>query len=242
MNLYRRILDALRFRPHYEQGDLEDEYTTAHLQHRHYTTPHHPGDFYTLQDKAYVASWSQRDGEYIAEHTKLFKRGNIGEEVAMKFYSRLDYLAEQVYNDHPVRDGDLAPIEASVRYDKLTSYGLSLFCKMIVGKSTNGITYMGAGDGTTATTDDFQDVLESEQTRASFADYGYVNALNRLIRYQMTFPITTPTFELSEAGLFDNGNANVGPMIARTVFDPAISHTYGNDYVTVSYILTTVSS
>lgn len=87
------------------------------------------------------------------------------------------------------------------------------------------------------------DILAAEQVRYKFSNDGYINSLNKLIRFQMTFDILEDSFDVKEIGLFNNGNDNTGPMISRTTFyDDPVSHVYGENYWTSSYIIATLSA
>lgn len=207
--------------------------------------PNKPIDFVSLVDQGFVATWDKNTGAAIKKRINAARAGVLSEHQAFKYLKVLDEVTIRKYEDKTIDyhkyDG-LIPLEGSYKYDKMTTYGLSLFCSLIVQKNVTPVTNMAAGDGAITETDDYMDILAAEQIRYKFSDNGYINSLNKLIRFQMTFDILEDSFDVKEIGLFNVDTANTGPMIARTTFDPGVSHVYGENYFTSSYIITTLSA
>ena len=130
--------------------------------------------------------------------------------------------------------------QISVLY-RITDYGLTLFCGRIVGKSLPLISHMGIGDGV-GETYEYQDTLFAEKVRYAFGADGYINALGRTLRFHMTYDIMMSQATFTEIGLFNNPDLGVGPLIARSVFNPGISHDPGVNYITGSYLISTLSA
>jgi hypothetical protein len=198
-------------------------------------------DFYTLQDEGFIASWDKQTGERIQKVTQAARLGYLDEIQAKHFFDNIDDTIRRTWYDQTLKPEQIAPIEASYKFDKITDYGLTLFCNLIVGKTGNYISHMGIGDGL-GTTYEYQDVLFAEKVRYAFGDAGYINSLGRSLRYHMTFDIMEASANYSEIGLFNTSVLNTGPMIARSVFDPAVVHTSGFNYITGSYLITTLSA
>ena len=207
--------------------------------------PNKPIDFFSLVDQGFVATWDKNTGQAIKKRIDAARAGVLSDHQAFRYLKTLDEVTLRKYEDQTIDyhkyDG-LIPLEGSYKYDKMTTYGLSLFCSLIVQKNVIPVTNMAAGDGDLETTDDYMDILAAEQIRYKFSDNGYINSLNKLIRYQMTFDILEDSFTVKEIGLFNVDTANTGPMIARTTFDPGVEHVYGENYFTCSYIITTLSA
>jgi hypothetical protein len=58
----------------------------------------------------------------------------------------------------------------------------------------------------------------------------------------MKYDILLASASYSEIGLFNNPNLGVGPLISRSAFDPAVEHVSGYNYITGSYLITTLSA
>lgn len=204
-----------------------------------------PIDFFSLVDQGFVASWDKRTGAVIKRRMAAARQGLLTDVQTFNYLRKLDEVTVRKFEDQTIDyykyDG-LIPLEGAYKYDKLTTYGLSLFCSLIVQKNVIPVTNMAAGDGEIEETDDYMDILADEQVRYKFSDNGYINSLNKLIRFQMTFDILEDSFTVKEIGLFNNDNTNTGPMISRTTFDPGVEHVYGENYFTSSYIITTLSA
>lgn len=204
-----------------------------------------PIDFFSLVDQGFIATWDKNTGQAIKKRIDAARSGVLTEHQAFKYLKTLDEVTIRKFEDQTIDyhkyDG-LVPLEGAYKFDKMTTYGLSLFCSLIVQKNVTPVTNMAAGDGTITDTDDYMDILAAEQVRYKFSDNGYINSLNKLIRYQMTFDILEDSFDVLEIGLFNVDTANTGPMIARTTFDPGVEHVYGENYFTSSYIITTLSA
>ncbi|MDR4490788.1 MAG: hypothetical protein R2685_07790 [Candidatus Nitrosocosmicus sp.] len=204
-----------------------------------------PIDFWSLYDEGYTATWDRKTGEAIKKRINAVKAGLITDSEAFVYLRNLDEVTQRKYYDKTIdyhKYNGLIPLEGSYKKDKITTYGLSLFCGLIVQKNVIPPTNMAAGDGEVADTDDYMDILASEQVRYKFSDNGYMNSLNKLIRFQMTFDILEDSFTVKEIGLFNVDTANTGPMISRTTFDPGVDHVYGENYFTASYLIATLSA
>lgn len=198
-------------------------------------------DHWKLLDEAFIATWDEKDGKQIQDFTKACKLGYVSPESAASFFDHLNHTVKRKWNDQTITSNNLNPIEASYKYDKITDYGLSLFCALIVGKTAPLISHMGIGDGA-GDTYDYQDTLYSEKVRLAFADQGYINSLGRTLRFHMTYDIMMASATFTEIGLFNNPNLGVGPLVARSVFDPGVVHTSGFNYITGSYLISTLSA
>jgi len=198
-------------------------------------------DYYKLIDEGFLASWDDQAGERIKNLTTAARLGYLDEIQAKHFFDNIDDAIRRTWNDQTLRPEQIEPIEASYKFDKITDYGLTLFCNLIVGKTGNYVSHMGIGDGL-GTTYEYQNVLFAEKERYAFGDAGYINSLGRSLRYHMTFDIMEASANFSEIGLFNTGVLNTGPLIARSVFDPAVVHTSGFNYITGSYLITTLSA
>jgi hypothetical protein len=199
-------------------------------------------DYWKLVDEGFLATWDKAEGEYIKNKIRALKLGYGDNEEAELFFSYLDEVTRRKWNDQHSGYGVLEPISAGWKYDKITDYGLSLFCAAIVGKSIQHVSHMGIGNGP-GDTFDYQDVMYSELVRYSFVvDEGYINNLGRTIRFHMTFDIMLASATYTEIGLFNNPTLGVGPMISRSEFDPGVEHTSGYNYITGSYLITTLSA
>jgi len=198
-------------------------------------------DYWKLVDEGFLASWNKHDGEIITNRIRAAKLGYIDESKIFDFMTYLDADSKRKWNDQ--RSGYVIgePIEASYKYDKITDYGLSLFCALIVGKTAPLISHMGIGDGA-GDTYDYQDTLYAEKVRQAFSDQGYINSLGRTLRFHMTYDIMMASATFTEIGLFNNEHIGVGPLIARSVFDPGVEHTSGFNYITGSYLISTLSA
>ena len=199
-------------------------------------------DHWKIIDEGFLASWDEQAGERIKNITHAARLGYIDEDVAAEFFDNIvNDSIRRTWNDQTLKPEQFAPIEASYKYDKITDYGLTLFCSLIVGKSAPLISHMGIGDGT-GDTYDYQDTLYQEKIRLAFSDEGYINSLGRTLRFHMTYDIMNASATFTEIGLFNNPSLGVGPMIARSVFNPGIEHVSGSDYVTGSYLISTLSA
>ena len=186
-----------------------------------------------------MAAWSKEDGQKIIQITKACREGAIDEVRAHKFFSLMEDSIKRKWNDQTTVS-EYEPLAASYKYDKLTEYGLSLFCALAVGKSVKIVSHMGIGDGS-GPTFDYQDTLYAEKLRYAIGEQGYYNSLGRTIRFHVTYDIMSPSYTFTEAGLFNNPVLGAGPLVARAGFDPAIEHTSGYNYVTSNYIISTLS-
>lgn len=211
-----------------------------------YKKPHQSNliDYFSLVDKGITATWDLKTGQDIQRKMKAAREGLLSEIEAMEFLNLLDDVSQRKFNDQTINsikyDGFI-PLNSSYKYDKITSYGLSLMCALIVQKNVAPITNMAAGEGS-GDTEDYQDLLINERCRNLFAESGYINSLNKTMRFNMTFDILEPTFNVREIGLFNVDDDNLGPMISRTIFVPAVEHIYQENYFTASYLITTLSS
>lgn len=198
-------------------------------------------DYVKLVDEGFLASWDQRDGEIIKNFTEACRLGYASAETAALFFDNVNNIIMRKWNDQTPLSGQIEPLECSYRYDKITDYGLSLFCSLIAGKSVPLISHMGIGDGT-GDTYDYQDTLYAEKVRLAFSESGYINSLGRTLRFHMTFDIMLPSATFTEIGLFNNPNLGVGPLIGRSTFNPGVIHTSGSNYITGSYLISTLSA
>lgn len=198
-------------------------------------------DSYKIIDESYLASWNKADGQKILLVNEAARTGHITVEEAFKFYRDMETAIKRKWNDQSSNYEFIQPLAASYKFDKITEYGLSLFCALAVGKSAKIISHMGIGDGV-GPTFDYQDVLYAEKIRYAVGEKGYFNSLGRSIRFHVTFDIMEPSYTFSEAGLFNNGTLGAGPMIARASFDPAVEHTSGYNYITSNYLINTLSA
>lgn len=198
-------------------------------------------DTYKLIDEGFLASWDLHAGERIAKITQAARYGYIDDITASKYFDDINDTIKRTWNDQTLHSHQIAPIDAAYKYDKITDYGLSLFCSLIVGKSVPLVSHMGIGDGS-GDTYDYQDTLYAEKVRYAFGDQGYINSLGRTLRFHMTYDIMLSSATYTEIGLFNNPNIGVGPMIARSVFNPGIVHTSGFNYITGSYLISTLSA
>lgn len=207
----------------------------------------HKGDHTTHKDEAkfidegFLASWDIRQGEKILGVTRACKLGYIDEHSAAKFFDNINDTVRRTWNDQTLKPEQIAPIDCAYKYDKITDYGLSLFCGLIVGKSMPLISHMGIGDGV-GVTYEYQDTLFGEKVRYAFGDDGYINSLGRTLRFHMTYDIMLASATFTEIGLFNNPNLGVGPLVARSVFDPGVEHVSGFNYITGSYLISTLSA
>lgn len=192
-------------------------------------------------DESFLAAWDKDTGERIANITRAAKLGYIDEITAAKYFDNLNDTVKRTWNDQTLLPEQIEPLQASYKYDKITDYGLSLFCALIVGKTVPLISHMGIGDGA-GDTYDYQDTLFAEKVRYAFDDAGYINSLGRTLRFHMTYDIMLASATFTELGLFNNEVLGVGPLIARSVFNPGIDHTSGFNYVTGSYLINTLSA
>jgi hypothetical protein len=210
------------------------------LFHKGYSTirPHDKAKFL---DEGFLASWDLHAGERISKITKAARLGYLDDITASKYFDDINDSIRRTWNDQTLQPQQIAPIEASYKYDKITDYGLSLFCSLIVGKSVPYISHMGIGDGSGATYD-YQDTLYAEKVRYAFGDEGYINSLGRTLRFHMTYDIMLASATYTEIGLFNNPNIGVGPLVARSTFDPGVIHTSGFNYITGSYLISTLSA
>lgn len=199
------------------------------------------GDFFTLKDEGIIATWDKQTGQIIKKKEDAIRHGIYDEIQAYTFYNELDDIAKRRFYDKTIPYGSMQPLEASHKVDKVTDYGITLFFALIAGKSVANVSHMGAGDSTAATTN-FMNILGNEKLRYAFSTNGYQNSVGTVLRFQMTFDILEATFTCNEIGLFNIGTANTGPMIARTLFSPGKVHTYGNDYLTASYLISGLSA
>jgi hypothetical protein len=198
-------------------------------------------DFYKLVDEGYIATWDKTTGRHIRYKTLAARLGYVNEVEMFNFLTLLDSNVKRKWNDQKTGYELFEPMAASYKYDKITDYGLSLFCAAIVGKPIQHVSHMGIGDGA-GPTYDYQDVMYSERVRYAFGDEGYINALGRTLRFHMTFDIMLANATFTEIGLFNNPNLGVGPMISRSEFDPGVEHVSGYNYITGSYLITTLSA
>lgn len=200
-----------------------------------------PHDDVRLVDEGFLASWDEDTGERIKNITHGARLGYYDDVYVAKFFDNLNDSIKRKYNDQTLKPEQVEPLEASYKYDKITDYGLSLFCALIVGKSAPLISHMGIGDGA-GDSYDYQDTLYAEKVRLAFTDQGYINSLGRTLRFHMTYDIMMASATFTEIGLFNNPNLGVGPLIARSVFDPGVEHVSGFNYITGSYLITTLSA
>lgn len=198
-------------------------------------------DYVKLIDEGYLASWDKNTGAFIKRKMQAARLGYYTVKDTFSLLSYMDEQAKRKWNDQKGGYSLLEPLAASYKFDKITDYGLSLFCAAIVGKSIQHVSHMGIGDGV-GETYDYQDVMYSERVRYAFGDEGFINNLGRTLRFHMTFDIMLASATFTEIGLFNNPTLGVGPMISRSVFDPGIEHTSGYNYVTGSYLITTLSA
>lgn len=197
-------------------------------------------DSYKLVDESFMASWDYDDGQRILKINQAAREGQIPAQEAFRFYSDMETAIKRKWNDQAIHDF-MIPIEASYKFDKLTDYGLSLICALAVGKNASLVSHMGVGDGT-GTTFDYQDTLYAEKLRYSIGEKGYYDSLGKTIRFHVTYDVMEPSYTFSEVGLFNNSTLGAGPLIARAVFDPAVSHTSGQNYITANYLISTLSA
>lgn len=202
-------------------------------------------DFWQFYDEGYTATWDKKTGDAIKKRIHAVRNGLLTDSEAFVYLRTLDDVTQRKYFDKTIdyhKYSGLVPLQGSYKKDKITTYGLSLFCGLIVQKNVIPPTNMAVGDGELTDTDDYMDILAAEQIRYKFAESGYMNSLNKLIRFQMTFDILEDSLTVREIGLFNNDNANTGPLIARTTFENPVSHVYGENYFTASYIISTLSA
>jgi hypothetical protein len=212
------------------------------IEGRLWQRPSGPGhDHFKLVDEGFLASWGKNEGIFIKNYVDFCRQGVLDEVHADMFFSELNKSIKRKWNDQKSGYEAFEPLEASYKYDKITDYGLSLFCALIVGKSVPLISHMGIGDGT-GDSFDYQDTLYAEKVRYAFADQGYINSLGRTLRFHMTFDIMLASADYSEIGLFNNPTLGTGPLVARSVFNPSVSHTSGFNYITGSYLISTLSA
>jgi len=198
-------------------------------------------DHWKLIDEAFIATWNEEQGQIIKDFTRACHLGYVSDEQGALFFDNVNDSIRRTWNDQTLKPGHFEPMDASYKYDKITDYGLSLFCALIVGKTAPLISHMGIGDGA-GDTYDYQDTLYSEKVRLAFADQGYINSLGRTLRFHMTYDIMMASATFTEIGLFNNANLGVGPLVARSVFDPGVVHTSGFNYITGSYLISTLSA
>lgn len=212
-----------------------------HLHPRDVATFGPKYDAVKLVDEGFLASWDKVTAKIITDKTTAFRLGYLTEDQAITFFTSLDNEVKRKWNDQRFGYVIGEPIEASYKYDKITDYGLSLFCALIVGKTAPLISHMGIGDGA-GDTYDYQDTLSAEKVRLAFSDQGYINSLGRTLRFHMTYDIMMASATFTEIGLFNNEHMGVGPLVARSVFDPGVEHTSGFNYITGSYLISTLSA
>lgn len=198
-------------------------------------------DYVKLVDEGFLASWDAETGQRIDNVITAARLGYIDEEKAAYFMDNINDTIRRTWNDQTLKPEQVEPIQAAYKFDKITDYGLSLFCSLIAGKSMPLISHMGIGDGT-GDTYDYQDTLYAEKTRLAFSESGYINSLGRTLRFHMTYDIMLPSATFTEIGLFNNPNLGVGPMVGRSTFDPGVVHTSGSNYITGSYLISTLSA
>lgn len=213
-----------------------------HLHPRDVATFGPKYDAVKLVDEGFLASWDERDAKIIKDFTLACHLGYVSDETGAKFFDNINNSIKRKWDDHKTpKSGMMEPYDASYKYDKITDYGLSLFCALIVGKTAPLISHMGIGDGA-GDTYDYQDTLYAEKVRLAFSDQGYINSLGRTLRFHMTYDIMMASATFTEIGLFNNEHMGVGPLIARSVFDPGVEHTSGFNYITGSYLISTLSA
>jgi len=200
-----------------------------------------PSDKAQFIDEGFLASWDEQAGKRISKITQAARYGYIDDITASKYFDDINDSIRRTWNDQTLHSHQIAPIEAAYKYDKITDYGLSLFCSLIVGKSVPLVSHMGIGDGA-GDTYDYQDTLYAEKVRYAFDEEGYINSLGRTLRFHMTYDIMLASATFTEIGLFNNPNIGVGPLVARSVFNPGVIHTSGFNYITGSYLISTLSA
>lgn len=198
-------------------------------------------EFYKLIDEGFCASWDEKTGKRIKWITYCYHQGLLTSKQMFDYFDMLEKIQLRKWNDKKGDYKEYEPLEVSYKYDGVTDYGLSLIMARFVGKEWTPVTHMGAGDGVGDTVD-YQDTLVTERLRYQFNKDGFMDAIGKTARFHMTFDINAPSFTFKEIGLFNNENPNVGPLIARTTFDPGTVHTAGSNYVTASYLISCLSS
>lgn len=198
-------------------------------------------DSVKLVDEGFLASWDPFAGKQIRKTITAARLGYIDEQTAAKYLDSLNDTVKRSWNDQTLLPEQLEPLQASYKYDKITDYGLSLFCGLIAGKSLPLISHIGIGDGV-GETYDYQDTLFAERVRLALADTGYSNSQGRTLRFFNTYDIMMASATFTELGLFNNPHIGVGPLIARSVFSPGVEHVSGFNYITASYLINTLSA
>ena len=160
----------------------------------------------------------------------------------LRFVNDIHEAIKRKYNDQtldPYHCDLPIPLDANYKRDMITFNGVALIWSRFAGSSEIGPTHMAVGHGNSLTTDDtnaleFQNAIESLTGNASMTPSGAV------LRFQGTFDILEETFLMSEVGVFA-GNPG-GVMIARTLFDNPLLHTYGENYPSADYAIHTLTS
>lgn len=198
-------------------------------------------DTYKITDESFLATWNYEDGQKILKINEAARAGQLTPEEVFRFHEDMEKTIRARWNDKRSGFEFVEPMDVSYKFDKITDYGLSLFCALAVGKSATPVSHMGIGDGSGATFD-YQDVLYAEKLRYALGEKGYFDALGRTIRFHVTYDIMEPSYTFTELGLFNNPTPGAGPLVARAVFDPGVSHTSGVNYITANYLISTLSA
>lgn len=192
--------------------------------------------YWKLEDKAIMASWDYHQGQLIGKAMQMCRNRDFDDVQAHNYFRDLDEACIRKWNDQKGGYTIYEPEAVTFKEDRLTDYGLSLFFGLILKKDLPGISHMGAGDGG-GDTQSYQPLLYSERVRYAFVDNGYFDATGPTMQFRMRFDIDEESFTYKEIGLFDNGSANVGPLISRTTFDTPLDHVKGVQYNTASYLI-----
>lgn len=207
-----------------------------------------PIDQHIIMDETYSALWNKKEGAEIRKTTNLINSVLTNERhPAFKMYrireahmKKVHDSIERKYNDQTL-DPRIYYEPQDVRYkkDRITFNGVSLIWSRFAGSSEIGPTHLAVGHGTSTATDDmaaleFQNAIESLTGNAS------MQASGATLRFQGTFDILEETFLMSEVGVFA-GNPG-GVLIARTLFNDALLHTYGENYPSADYAIHTLTS
>lgn len=202
-----------------------------------------PIDQHLIQDETYTALWDPQTGYLIRKWNKYYNQNPQNTTVEkLRHMNDIHTAIKRKYNDQTMDKYhcDLPiPLEANYKKDRITFNGVSLIWSKFAGSSEIGPTHMAVGHGTSQTTDataalELQNAIESLTGNASMAPSGAV------LRFQGTFDILEETFLMTEVGILA-GNPS-GVLIARTLFDDPLQHTYGENYPSADYAIHTLTS
>lgn len=191
-------------------------------------------DSWILQDNTYVATFPRRYGDLIKHSLERARQ-----QKDSKYLDDIHNGIRKTYSDRTLGTFDLEPIEVQYKKDKVTMEGMEIFNQNIMVQGSTRLNYMAVGSGSSQTYAN-QQGLQSEVSRVSLDDSGFMNAEGLFLLWENIFDSLTPSFQCAEIGIFDSLSG--GTMAARAVLGQAVAHDYGNDWLYVQFFISTMSS